>query len=104
MTAEEQLRGGLKLIRRARSRDHQIAAYQGLKIALRYFGSVRVLDFDESAASQFEELGQQKIRIGTRDLRIGATALALGGTLLTRNRKDFARIPNLAIEDWTVAV
>ena len=103
VTAEEQLRGWLKLIRRATSRDRQISAYQGLRISLGYFGSVRLLDFDSAAAAQFEELREQKIRIGTRDLRIGATVLAREGVLLTRNRRDFIRIPGLVIEDWSTA-
>jgi tRNA(fMet)-specific endonuclease VapC len=101
VTAEEQLRGWLKLIRRASSRDRQVAAYQGLRIALGYYGRVRVLDFDVAAATQFEELRNRKIRIGTRDLRIGATVLTAGAVLLTRNRQDFEQIPGLSIEDWT---
>lgn len=101
VTAEEQLRGWLKLIRRASTRDRQVAAYQGLRIALDYYGRIRVLDFDVAAATQFEELRNRKIRIGTRDLRIGATVLAAGAVLLTRNRQDFEQIPGLAIEDWT---
>ncbi len=33
--------------------------------------------------------------------RIAAVVLEDGGTLVTRNLRDFRRIPNLAIEDWT---
>ena len=101
VTAEEQMRGWLKLIRRADSRDRLVFAYQGLHIALDYFGSVRVIDFDALAADHFERLKEQKIRIGTRDLRIGAIVLSVGGILLTRNLRDFAQIPGLAAEDWS---
>ena len=101
VTAEEQLRGWLRLIRRAKSREHQVTAYQSLRVALEYFASVRLLDFDLAAAVQFEELRKLKLRVGTRDLRIGATVLAVGGILLTRNRRDFGQIPDLTIEDWT---
>jgi tRNA(fMet)-specific endonuclease VapC len=73
VTAEEQLRGWLKLIRRANSRERQVSAYQGLRIALSYYGRIRLLDFDLSAVTRYETLRLQEIRIGTRDLRIGAT-------------------------------
>lgn len=52
--------------------------------------------------TRYEQLRQQKIRIGTRDLRIGAIALSAGGTVVTRNARDFLRIPGLSIENWTV--
>ncbi len=101
VTAEEQLRGWLKLIRRATSRERLVAAYQGLRIAIEYYGSVRLLDFDQLAAAELEALRRQRIRIGTRDLRIGATTLAIDGVLLTRNRRDFDLIPGLLTEDWS---
>jgi tRNA(fMet)-specific endonuclease VapC len=50
---------------------------------------------------KFTELRRQKIRIGTRDLRIAATALVHDLTLVTRNHKDFFRVPALRIEDWS---
>ncbi len=104
VTAEEQLRGWLRLIRRAKSKEHQVTAYRSLRVALDYFASVRLLDFDAAAAERFEELRKRKLRVGTRDLRIGATVLAVDGVLLTRNRRDFGQLPDLAIEDWTAAV
>jgi predicted nucleic acid-binding protein len=35
------------------------------------------------------------------DLRIAAIVLEHGATLTTGNVRDFQRIPNLMIEDWT---
>jgi tRNA(fMet)-specific endonuclease VapC len=39
--------------------------------------------------------------IGTNDLWIAAHCIQLGLTLVTNNEREFSRIPNLAIENWT---
>jgi len=59
-----------------------------------------VLEFDEAAAAEFERLQRSRIRIGTMDLKIAAIALSRGATVLTRNLKDFSRVPGLRAEDW----
>jgi tRNA(fMet)-specific endonuclease VapC len=40
--------------------------------------------------------------VGTLDLKIAAMALTNGLTVLTRNRRDFGRVPGMVIEDWSV--
>lgn len=40
-------------------------------------------------------------RIGTMDLKIAAIALANDATLLSRNLRDFGKVPGLRVEDWT---
>jgi len=99
---EEQVRGWLALIRRAKNEARTILAYQRLRETLEYFTQVRVLDFDVGAASTFRQLRKQRIRIGTQDLRIAAIALANDCIVVTRNQRDFERVPNLVIEDWSV--
>jgi tRNA(fMet)-specific endonuclease VapC len=44
----------------------------------------------------------QRIRIGTQDLRIASVALTYSGILLTRNLRDFERVPELTIQDWSI--
>lgn len=102
ITAEEQLRGRLDIIRKASSGDDVSLAYLRLRDTLQDIRMLNLLDFTQEASNCYEDLLKQKIRIGTRDLRIAATALSVNGIVITRNRKDFIKVPNLKIEDWTV--
>ena len=45
---------------------------------------------------------KQKIRVGTQDLRIAAIALSLSSTVVTRNFRDFEKVPDLKIVDWSI--
>ncbi len=58
--------------------------------------------FNEGAATEFDRLKKLKVRIGTMDLRIAAITLAHSATLITRNRRDFEKVPGLNFADWTV--
>ncbi len=98
---EEQMRGWMTYVARARSAAQQLEAYRRLRRHLDNYRQVVVLDFDEDAAREFEQLRRAKIRIGTMDLRIAAISLSQNATLLTRNAADFSRIPGLKFEDWT---
>ena len=68
------------------------------------FGSVSILDFDERAARRFGALKPELERAGTvvsdLDLQIASIALENSAPLVTHNRQHFARIKQLAIEDW----
>ena len=101
VSAEEQLRGWFDAIRQANSGERLQWAYLGLRQGIEYFNTIRVLDFTEAALRRYLALRAAKIRVGTQDLRIAAIVLALDGTLVTRNRRDFAQVPGLRIEDWT---
>jgi len=59
------------------------------------------LPFDDVAATIFDKLRGQKIRIGTNDLAIAAITLSVNGILVTRNAVDFQRVPGPVFEDWT---
>jgi tRNA(fMet)-specific endonuclease VapC len=38
--------------------------------------------------------------VGPHDMLIGAHARSLGFTLVTNNRREFDRIPDLKVENW----
>jgi tRNA(fMet)-specific endonuclease VapC len=98
---EEQTRGWLTAIAKAKSVKEQIDRYRELNRMLRLYCSMNVLDYEERAAIEFQQLRKEKLRIGTMDMKIAAIALANDATLLTRNASDFLRVPGLNLEDWT---
>ena len=53
-------------------------------------------------AESFETLVAPRLRIASMDLRIAAIALSRNLILLTRNVRDFARVPGLLTENRTV--
>lgn len=101
VTAEEQFRGRLNVIRRASSDEELVRGYSGLDTTIEFFKNIRTVGFDLDVARRYAELRKKRIRIGTQDLRIAATVLSIQGILVTRNQKDFAQVPGLAIEDWS---
>lgn len=101
ITFEEQMYGRLNRIRRADSEDKLIFAYTQLKETLQDFKTIEVLEFNQDAANCYAQLQRQKIRIGTQDLRIAAITIANNAILVTRNQRDFSRVPSLQFDDWT---
>ena len=66
-----------------------------------------VLDFPEEAAFHYAkiraELKTRGTMIGANDLFVAAHARCLGLTLVTNNTGEFGRVPELALENWTLA-
>jgi len=99
---EEQMRGWLAIVARSRTMGRQIQAYERLHRFLENYREIPVLDFDARAAMEFQRLRKAHRRLSANDLKIAAIAIANNATLLTRNASDFAQIPALKTEDWTV--
>jgi tRNA(fMet)-specific endonuclease VapC len=65
---------------------------------------IEVLPFGQDAARWHADL-RYAVRsqpIGERDLIIASVAVANGLTLVTGNVREFSRVPDLKIENWTL--
>jgi tRNA(fMet)-specific endonuclease VapC len=102
VTYEEQTRGWLAYAAKSHEVAHQIKAYSRLNKHLHAYLGFEVLDFDAAAAREFDRLRFLKIPVGSLDLKIAAIAISQNATLLSRNLKDFRKIPHLRVEDWTL--
>jgi tRNA(fMet)-specific endonuclease VapC len=102
ITVEEQLRGRMDIIRRATSSDMLTLAYTRLRDTVEDFQSINIINFEPEASSCYTDLLRQRIRIGTQDLRIAAIVISRKAILVTRNRRDFEKVPGLVFENWTL--
>jgi len=100
ITFEEQTRGRLALLDRAKTIDQTILAYDGLRQLASDYQSITLLAFDHAAALEHQHLRKRYLRLGNMDLKIAAIAITQSATLLTRNYIDFWQIEGLTIENW----
>jgi tRNA(fMet)-specific endonuclease VapC len=67
---------------------------------------VDVLDFPDEASAHYAkiraDLKAQGAMIGANDLQIAAHARSQSLTLITNNTREFGRVRNLSIDNWTV--
>jgi tRNA(fMet)-specific endonuclease VapC len=61
---------------------------------------VKVLSMMQQAEDLLKEWRKKKTRGSTHDLRIAALCVIGSATLVTRNRRDFQKIPGLSVEFW----
>ena len=71
-----------------------------------FLGYVEVLDFTDGASLHYAriraDLKTSGAMIGANDLFIAAHASSLGLTLVTNNTREFGRVRNLILENWTI--
>jgi tRNA(fMet)-specific endonuclease VapC len=74
------------------------------RLKIEPFSQLTSFPFDRAAAEHYADirvyLQRQGQLIGGNDLQIAAIALAHSLTLVTHNTREFARVPNLLLEDW----
>jgi tRNA(fMet)-specific endonuclease VapC len=102
INVEEQLRGRLAQVAESKDGVIQSNAYQRLVETVMLLSEFHILQYDDKSREVYQALKAQRIRVGTQDLRIASITLAYNGILLTRNVRDFEKIPGLIIEDWSI--
>ena len=65
----------------------------------RFFSVIQALPFERASAAAFTRV---PFRRKSFDRLIAAHALALGLVVITNNEADFADVPGLKVENWTV--
>lgn len=97
ITASELLHGSL------RARDAAVRARRGAFVDA-VLDTIPVLPFGLPEARRhadlWAELTKRGTMIGPHDLLVAATALAHGHAIATLNRREFARVPGLAVREW----
>jgi tRNA(fMet)-specific endonuclease VapC len=102
ITIQGQMQGFLAALSRARNPQQVALAYEMLVTRLLpAWSRFPVLAFTETAILRFEQLRSLRLNVGLMDLRIAAVALENGLTVVTRNQRDFGRVPGLATADWS---
>ena len=69
------------------------------KILEAFVAVIPLLPFDESAAREYSRLPFKRARF---DRLLAAHALSIGAVVITNNEADFADVPRLMVENWTV--
>ncbi len=100
ISAEELITGWLTYIRSARRPDRIAFGYFELGQTVAFLADWILLPFTEQAITRYEHLRSQRLNVGSQDLRIAAIALEQNGTVVTRNLRDFQRVPGLVAENW----
>lgn len=98
----ELLRGRWEFLLKAADGEQLQRAQQWLTGTLEKLASFTVVPINTAAASEFDRLRQDKKlkKIGRADLLIAAITLANRATLVSRNLRDFQKVPGLQVENW----
>jgi tRNA(fMet)-specific endonuclease VapC len=103
VASAEHLRGWLSAVRAAESGRGRMSielAYEMYETSLRALVDYRTLHYSTAADVEYRRLRAAKIRVGSNDLRIAAICVVHGVTLVTRNARDYALVPGLALDIW----
>ena len=69
------------------------------KVLAAFLKAIPILPYDDAAAREYAKLPFKRARF---DRLLAAHALSIGATVVTNNEADFADVPGLVVENWTV--
>jgi tRNA(fMet)-specific endonuclease VapC len=101
ITVQEQLDGWHLRLPRTKKPKELADLYRRIADTVAFLARVKILHYTEAAIGRYAELRKLCPKVGRMDLRIAATALEHNAVVVTRNIRDFKRIPGLQIEDWS---
>jgi tRNA(fMet)-specific endonuclease VapC len=102
VTVEEQVSGRLAVLRQVKSPADMVIASELLGATVISLAGFPLDYHTINSLALFDQLVQSKLNVRKSDLRIASIVLDAGGILVTRNRRDFARVPGLLVEDWSI--
>jgi tRNA(fMet)-specific endonuclease VapC len=106
LTVQEEGEGWISEIKRAIQARNEPALVQAhdrlVRSLLPSWSYFAVLSFSQPAIARFQQLQALRLNVGRMDLCIAAVALVNGLIVVTRNRRDYGRVPGLVIQDWAV--
>lgn len=102
ITILEQLEGWQRSLHQAKHDSLRAQIYRRMALTIESLSGWPVLPYTESAMQRRKTLLRTRLNVGSNDLKIAAIALDYQAILITRNLRDFARVPGLVLADWTI--
>jgi tRNA(fMet)-specific endonuclease VapC len=106
VTVQELFNGWAGRVNDPAQANNLVRIYGKLWQTTEFLKTIEILTFSELANTYHQNsilehkfLAKKRLE---KDMRIAAIALSVSGTVITRNYKDFAQVPDLKIEDWTI--
>ena len=88
---------------RNRRTRRAVASYALLEQIFLDLQRFNIVAYDDAAEDIFTALPAVTHTVGAQDRRVAATALARQLVVVTRNARDFSRIPGVRFVDWTAS-
>jgi tRNA(fMet)-specific endonuclease VapC len=101
-TLEEALTGWQTAPRHSKTNADRSLVYGRMALTAAALGRLQVITCSQAALDRYDALRALKLNVGNYDLRIAAIALEAGAAVVTRNLRDFRRVPGLRCEDGSV--
>ena len=105
VTIQEMMKGRLAQISKAEDPKLKLSLSKQHELFVNTFHDLHIFPtvvYDEASDTIFGSLSSKLKLKGATDCRIAACAISRGYVLVTQNTRDFAVIPGLVIEDWTI--
>jgi tRNA(fMet)-specific endonuclease VapC len=102
VSLHEQVVGAHSFLNQAKNSVGLIRGYELMERLPSDYLAFALLPFDTASAAVYDQFLGQNLRVGTMDLRLASIAFARNLIVLTRNQRDFGRVPGLKTEDRTI--